>query len=146
MANVAIVETSLTKILTRALAIADDEICNKIPKIIETRADDIISNVIKNLSNKSASLKDEMVRNFRRDIQKSLVPDQQIIGIDYKQKIFDLLNTEFKKNAVTGGGNKYNKTLRKKQSVQKNTTLPLKLRKKNNRVWFSKKNIVQLHR
>jgi len=89
-ADVETVETALIKILDRALAISDNEICNKIPKIIEKRAEYIINNVIKDLKKKSEQLKTEMVKQFREDIKKGLSKDVVAVGNEYK-KIFTVL-------------------------------------------------------
>lgn len=84
------VETALIKILDRALAISDNEICNKIPKIVEKRASYIVDNVIKDLRKKSEDLKKEMVKQFRQDIKKSLSADISNVAKDYKKIFYDL--------------------------------------------------------
>lgn len=103
MANTETVESALIKILDRALAISDNEICNKIPKIVEKRAEYIVDNVIKDLRKKSEQLKTEMVKRFREDIKKSLSRDMSVVANEYKQIFANLTNSTIKSGPLGPG-------------------------------------------
>jgi hypothetical protein len=99
MANNETVETALIKILDRALAIADNEICSKIPKIIEKRAAYIVDNVIKDLGKKSRELKDNMVKEFKTQIKQQLESNVASISEDYKEISSKMMVSSTKPNA-----------------------------------------------
>ena len=99
MANNETVETALIKILDRALAIADNEICSKIPKIIEKRAAYIVDNVIKDLGKKSRELKDTMVKEFKTQIKQQLESNVASISEDYKEISSKMMVSSTKPNA-----------------------------------------------
>ena len=109
------VETALIKILDRALAISDNEICRKIPQIVEKRSEYIVDNVIKDLRKKSEQLKKEMVKRFREDIKKSLSRDMSVIANEYKQIFFDLTDNALNSKDTNPGN-------RSKGSLQQTTT------------------------
>ena len=86
-----IVETAINKILDNAFTIADKEICNKIPYMIQRRSEKIIGQLIKDLGKQATFLKVDMVKKFNQDIKNDLKQTIATAGVTYKDTIDSLI-------------------------------------------------------
>ena len=73
---------------------ADKEICDKIPEIVERRSNEIVQKIVASLSKEASELKDEMVQQFKKDIAKDLRPAVSGVGTALKVAIMNSTQPE----------------------------------------------------
>jgi hypothetical protein len=97
------VEKALNGILKNVLVVADKEICEKIPVMIQKRSEKIVGQLIEDLRGRADELKKVMIDQFKVDVNKRLKQTVNTVGDTYKDTVSALIRSSIPTQPVTTG-------------------------------------------
>ena len=129
------VNDTLQSALVHIITTADEQVCEKIPKIVDEKSQQIFEQVIKNITEKGEKLKNQLSKGFKDSINKYVINDNDIknmlkgILIEGVRKVYETPAVHIQKHIETAGGkrskkrtSKFTKTRRFKTKQYRKTS------------------------